>query len=266
MKTLMQIRTMRYALAGVAALLFTITAIATWLPQYYERHLHFEEGAGEAIFGLLAILGGVPGVLVGGPVADRWAPKLQGGRLALPAIFIFVGTSLFTASYLLRAPDVPPGSEGQVDWAIAGPTIALQLLGLFIVTMSIPALRAGLTDAIPAHLRGAGFGAFNLVSVVAGAAAAPVIVGFISDVYDNNLRVAFLAVTPLSFIGAAILYRARKYLDEDMQKIMLAVLTALQEEKERAVELQAERAAQQGERGANGDPHALPDAEPDPPA
>src|SRR3546814_13604399 len=42
MRTIMGIRTMRFALVGVAALLFTITAIANWLPQYYERHLHFD--------------------------------------------------------------------------------------------------------------------------------------------------------------------------------------------------------------------------------
>jgi MFS family permease len=109
----------------------------------------------------------------------------------------------------------------------------LQLVGFFIVALAIPGLRAGLTDAIPAHLRGAGFGAFNLVSVVFGAAAAPLIVGAISGYFDDNLRVAFLLVSPFSFIGAAVLWRARKFLDEDMQKIMLAVLTAMQEERDR---------------------------------
>ena len=102
MRTIMGIRTMRYALVGVAALLFTITAVANWLPQYYERHLHFAHGQGEGMFGLLAILGGVPGVLVGGRVADRWAPKVQGGRLALPAVFLAIGTACFTASYLFQ--------------------------------------------------------------------------------------------------------------------------------------------------------------------
>ena len=92
------------------------------------------------------------------------------------------------------------------------------------MTMSLPGLRAGLTDAIPAHLRGAGFGAFNLAAVIGGQAAAPLIVGAISAAFDDNLRVAFLAVTPLSFLGAAILFRARKFLDEDMNKIMMAVL------------------------------------------
>jgi MFS family permease len=236
LRTIMDIRTMRYALVGVAALLFTVTAIASWLPQYYERHLNLDGGAGEAAFGLLAIAAGVPGVLVGGRVADRWAPRLTGGRLALPAVFLFVGTSCFTASYLFR---MPAGTTG-ADWSVIGPAYALQLAGLFIITMAIPGLRAGLTDALPAHLRGAGFAAFNLVSVVAGQAAAPFIVGALSASFDENLRTAFLIVTPFSFLGAAILFRARRFLDADMQKIMMAVLTALQEERDRAQERQAE--------------------------
>jgi MFS family permease len=238
MRTIMGIRTMRYALVGVAALLFTITGLAAWLPQYYEHQLHFKEGVGEGMFGLLAVLGGVPGVLIGGRVADRWAPKLQGGRLALPAVFIFSGTVCFTLSYLFRA----PAGSTEVDWAVAGPAFVLELLGLFIMTMAIPGLRAGLTDAIPAHLRGAGFGAFNLVAVIFGTAAAPFIVGALSSVFDENLRTAFLLVTPFSIVGSLILFRARKFLDEDMNKIMIAVLQALQDERDR----EAEKAAEQG--------------------
>jgi hypothetical protein len=40
-------------------------------------------------------------------------------------------------------------------------------------------------------------------------------------------------VSPLSYLGAAVLFRARKFLDDDMQQIMLAVLTAVQEDNER---------------------------------
>ena len=244
MRTVLSIRTMRYACVGVAALLFTFTAILAWLGPYYERQLHFAQGQGEAVVGMLVLLGGVPGVLLGGRAADRWAPKLQGGRLALPAIFLFIGTTLFSAAYLFRSPRAPHmwqqwmGNTPGVDWSVAGPAIALQLVGIFVMTMSLPGLRAGLTDAIPAHLRGAGFGAFNLAAVVGGQAAAPIIVGAISSAYDDNLRVAFLAITPLSFLGATILFRARKFLDEDMHNIMMAVLTAMQAEQER----QAERA------------------------
>jgi MFS family permease len=225
MRTILEIRTMRYALVGVAALLFTMTALVRWMPQYYERHLQLGDGRGEVLFGLIAIVGGVPGVLFGGRVADRWAPRVKGGRLALPAIFLFSGSACFTASYLVR-------TDGYSTPAIVRASL-LQLVGVFIVTMAIPGLRAGLTDAIPAHLRGAGFGAFNLVAVIFGQAAAPTVVSLISSAYDENLRVAFLAVAPLSFIGAGVLFRARKFLDEDMQKIMMAVLTAMQEERDR---------------------------------
>jgi MFS family permease len=228
MRVILDIRTMRYALAGVAALLFTVTALAAWLPQYYERHLHMAEGTGEALFTALIIFGGIPGVLLGGRVADRYAQRIQGGRLALPAIFIAGGNLFFTAGYLLRTEEY--------SQSLTATVFVLQLFGIFIMTMAIPGLRAGLTDAIPAHLRGAGFGAFNLVAVVCGQAAAPFIVSAISDSFDENLRVAFLACSPLLFLGAAILFRARKFLDEDMNKIMMAVLQALQDERDREAE------------------------------
>ena len=79
MRTIVNIRTMRYALVGVGALLFTVTALAAWLPQYYERHMHMAEGTGEALFMGLIILGGIPGVLMGGRVADRYAPASRAG-------------------------------------------------------------------------------------------------------------------------------------------------------------------------------------------
>lgn len=276
MRTIMDIRTMRYALVGVAALLFTVTAIAVWLPQYYIRHMGVAPGAGEAWFGALAIVGGVPGVLIGGRVADRYATRITGGRLALPAIFLFVGVGLFTASYAIEttaSQDVPPPAVCAEVAAVANaggdpdprdrsecrdhevdgadeltyasierprftpsrffPAYGLQLAGLFVTCMAIPGLRAGLTDALPAHLRGAGFGAFNLIAVVFGQAAAPFIVSGLSDLFDSNLRTAFLLVSPVSFVGAAVLFRARRFLDEDMNKIMMAVLTAMQEERDR---------------------------------
>jgi uncharacterized protein (DUF486 family) len=101
---------------------------------------------------------------------------MQGGRLALPAIFIATGNVFFTAAYLLRS--------DTYSQSLVAVVFLLQLCGIFIMTMSIPGLRAGLTDAIPAHLRGAGFGAFNLVAVVCGQAAAPFIVSAISEAFD----------------------------------------------------------------------------------
>ena len=96
--------------------------------------------------------------------------------MAIPAYCIIAGNTLFLASYL------------KLPFEAAFP---LEVVGFFVTTMSIPALRAGLTDAVPANLRGAGFGAFNLASVLFGQAAAPIAVFAISGAFDDNLRTAF---------------------------------------------------------------------------
>jgi len=215
--TIWQITTLRYALVGVSSLMFTVAGIGAWLPQFHERFSGMTEKQATSAVGALIILGGILGVLLGGRLADRLATRVKGARVVIPAYCIFVGNTFLIASYL-PAP----------AWC----SVALQLLGIFSITMAIPALRAGMADAVPAHLRGAGFGAFNLVSILFGAAAAPLIVGALADVW--NLRVAFLIVSPPVYIGAWILYLARRHLDEDTMKIFQAVLRALEQDRERA--------------------------------
>src|SRR5262245_21576829 len=214
--TIWQITTLRYALVGVSALMFTVAGIGAWLPQFHERFSDMTEKQATSMVGALIILGGIPGVLFGGHLADRFATRVKGARVAIPAYCIFVGNTLLILSYL----PVP-----------AAVSVLLQLLGIFAITTAIPALRAGMADAVPAHLRGAGFGAFNLVSILFGAAAAPIIVGALADIW--NLRVAFLIVSPPVYVGAWILYLARNHLDEDAMKIFQAVVRAMEQDRAR---------------------------------
>jgi MFS family permease len=93
----------------------------------------------------------------------------------------------------------------------------------------VPALRAGLSDAAPAHLRGAGFGAFNLASVVFGSAAAPLVTSAIAGVFGNNYRTAFLIILPIAYLGAACLMLARTHIEKDAAKVFEAVVMAMAE-------------------------------------
>jgi MFS family permease len=215
LRTIWAIPTMRYALVGVSALLFTVTAVGAGLPQYYERTLHVAKDQSAAYVGAILIVGGIPGVLFGGRIADRWAPRVRGGRMAIPAYCIMAGQAVFMASYIY-VPLVP--------------CFLLEVLGAFIITLAVPALRAGLSDAIPANLRGAGFGAFNVVSVVGGQAAASVIVFALATAFGHNLRTALILVSPPVLIGALIFLRARDHLDADAAKIFEAILSAMQEQ------------------------------------
>ncbi len=210
-RTIWAIPTLRYALVGVSALMFTVAGIGAWLPQFHERFSGMTQDQATQVVGGIIILGGIPGVLLGGRLADRFANRVRGARVVIPAYCIGVGNTIFIVSYL----PIPA-------WV----SVFLQLIGIFAVTAAIPALRAGTADAVPAHLRGAGFGAFNLVSILFGAAAAPLLVGILADVW--NLRVAFLVVSPPVYVGAWILFIARNHLDEDAMKIFEAVVRAMQ--------------------------------------
>jgi MFS family permease len=213
---ILSIPTMRFALVGVSALMFTVSGVGAWLPRFHELYSGMSDFKATQVVGALLIVGGVPGLLLGGRLADRYAQRVQGARVVIPAYCIWVGITFFTCSYLPM-----PGAA----------SVALQLLGIFWITMAIPALRAGLADAVPSHLRGAGFGAFNLASIVFGAAAAPVLVGWFSDLW--GLRAAFLLVSAPVYLGAWVLYQARTHLDEDAMKIFEAVVRAMQQEQER---------------------------------
>jgi len=217
LRVIISIPTLKFALVGVGAFMFTITGIGAWLPEFHRRFSGLTQGQATAAVGLIVLAGGIPGLLLGGSIADRYARRIRGARVVIPAYCIAVGTALFTISYL------------PMPFVVS---FALELAGMFTVWIAVPALRAGLADAVPAHLRGAGFGAFNLVSIVFGAAAAPIIVGALADVF--NLRIAFLLVSPPVFLGAYVLYRARDHLDADAAKIFEAVVRAMQQDQERA--------------------------------
>jgi MFS family permease len=218
LRTIWAIPTMKFALVGVSSLLFTVTAVGAALPQFYERNLHVAKAQAPGYVGALIILGGIPGVLLGGPLADRYAPRIRGGRMAIPAYCILIGQLIFVSSYLHLS-----------RW----PAFVLEVIGTFVITLAVPGLRAGLSDAIPANLRGAGFGAFNVVSVIGGQAAASIIVFSLATAFGHNLRTALILVSPPVLIGALIFLKARDHLDEDAAKIFQAILTAIQEQQAR---------------------------------
>ncbi len=216
-RTILRIPTLRLALVGVGALLFTVQGIGAWLPEFHRRFSGLTQEQSTAAVGAMVLVGGIPGLLVGGRIADRYANRIRGARAVIPAYCLWIGMTFFTVSYL----PMP-----------AALSLLLEAFGMFTVWVAVPALRAGVADTVPAHLRGAGFGAFNLFSIVLGAAAAPILVGLFADIW--NLRVAFLLASPPVYLGAYVLYRARDHIEEDAGKILEAVLIAVQEEQSRA--------------------------------
>jgi MFS family permease len=214
-KTILSIPTMRYSLVGVSTILFTVTAVSTWMPTLYERQFHLHQNNANLAFGALIVCAGIPGTILGGAMADRWVNRFLGARMLIPAACIATSGVLFLVSFI----PLP-------FWA----AYALQTLAMLAATASVPALRAGLSDAVPANLRGTGFGAFNMASVVFGSAAAPLVTSGIADQFGGNYRVAFAIAMPIVIIGAACLLLARRHIEQDTAKIFTAVIAALAEQ------------------------------------
>jgi MFS family permease len=82
-----------------------------------------------------------------------------------------------------------------------------------------------ISEVVPAGVRGISFSVTGFLSAIAGAAS-PLLIGVIADQFEfvvdgevkGNLANAFLIVTPLVFLGAALLLRGRRHVNADIER------------------------------------------------
>jgi MFS family permease len=218
LKMIFGIRTMRYVLVGVAALLFTTAAIGTWLPIYHDRYSGMSEARATGVTAGVLAIGGLIGTLAGGWFSDHHHGRWKGGRIVIVVWSSGLCAVLFMLSFALEP---------------VGLRIALQLLGVVAAAGAAPGLRAAMLEVVPPESRGVGASAMALTTSVFGQASAPFLVGWISDL-TGSLVAAFYIVFPPVIVGLLLLLRARHTLEEDAQ----AIVTAIVEENQK---LEAER-------------------------
>ena len=207
LKFIFGIRTMRYILVGVAALLFTVSGISFWLAVYHERYSDMTVGQATAFTALVLAVGGVIGTFGGGAVSDRLHGRVEGGRILLVVWSAVAAAVLFLVSFAV--PSVPL-------------RLVLQFLGVTAAAGAVPGLRASMLDVVPASSRGVGASAFALTSAIFGSALAPPLVGFLSDL--TSLVGAFYIVFPPIIVGLLFLLRARKTVEADAAAILDALV------------------------------------------
>lgn len=224
------IRTMRYILVGVSALLFTVSGIGYWLAVYHDRFSGMSLTQATTFTALVMAVGGGIGTLLGGTISDRSYRRGPGGRIAV-VVWSAVGCAvLFLISF----------NVGSVPLRLA-----LQFVGILSGAGAVPGLRASMLDVIPAENRGVGASAFALASAVFGTALAPPLVGAISDV-TGSLVTSFHIVFPPAILGILLLLRARKTIVQDAEAIITAIMNRSEATEVEAVEEPAVSAAMPG--------------------
>lgn len=207
------IRTMRYVLVGVSALLFTVSGIAVWLPIYHERFSGMTAEQATAVVGGVLGLGGLAGTFLGGWMSDHYATRVVGGRIVVVVYSSIVCAVLFMISFAVEP--VPL-------------RVALQFVGVLAAAGAAPGLRAAMLDVTPPESRGVGASAFALTAALLGPAAAPFVVGALADL-TGSLVIAFYIVFPPVIVGLLLLLRARHTINDDAA----AILTKIVESQER---------------------------------
>ena len=207
LKMIFGIRTMRHVLVGVAALLFTVSGISTWLAIYHERYSGMSVREATAATGLVLGVGGIIGTFAGGAFSDRHHHRWKGGRIVIVVWSAVLCAILFMVSFAI---DVVPLR------------LALQFIGVVAAAGAAPGLRAAMLDVVPPGSRGVGASAMALPPAVFGTARAPVLVGGVSSL-TGSLVAAFYLTFPPVILGLMLLLRARHTLEEDARALVIAM-------------------------------------------
>jgi MFS family permease len=204
------IRTMRYILIGVSALLFTVAGIGYWLAVYHERFSGMSLTEATAFTAAVLAVGGTIGTFAGGALSDR----LRASHGPASRIHIVVWSACSCAILFM------------ISFAVASVPLrlGLEFVGVAAGAAAVPGLRAAMLDVIPASSRGVGASAFSLASIIFGTALAPPLVGFVSDV-TGSLAAAFYIVFPPVIAGLLLLSRATKTIVDDVDAMIAGLST-----------------------------------------
>jgi len=186
---------------GMAGVVFTTTAMMTWLPTYFIRVQGMAvkpAGLKSSVVMLLAIIGAP----VGGYLVDRWRKRKANARMVFPAI-----TTLISAIFMFLGFTV---FKGQLQY--------LLLLSMGIsITAFVSSAIAVTQDVVHPGLRAISYSIAVLVQNSIGSMLAPVVMGKISDLTDiqtafNLLPLALLIAVVLFFLGSF-------YYEKDLNKV-----------------------------------------------
>ena len=204
LRMIFRIATMRYLLVGLAAIYFTLSGVSTWLAIYHERYSDMSVAQATGATGAVLVVGGFVGTLAGGAFSDRFHRRWKGGRIVIVVWSAVAFSALILASFVVSS--VPL-------------SLLLQLLGVMLVAGAGPGLRAAMVDVVPPDSRGVGASALGVTTTLFGTAAAPVVVGALSEVTGSLVVAFYLAFIP-AILGLLVLLRARRSLDDDVSAVI----------------------------------------------
>lgn len=198
-----RLRSWRYVAIGLAVSGIMGNAMMNWGLTYFKRTFNLNGTQAAELAPILGV-GAFLGLLGGGFLADK---LLQRGMLRARmyvAGFGYVGSGVF---YVL--------AFTTTRLLIAAP---LLLVASALQTLPLGPQFAMMMDVTPSHLRSQASAALNVLQ--ATGALGPLLVGGLSTLFGENLRLALLCVAPTSVAGGLIVLAARHTFVEDVALVV----------------------------------------------
>lgn len=219
-RILLSIPTLWWLILSGALHNFNMYALGSFLAPLLMRY----HGADLRQAGLMTMmiygLSGIPGLLIGGALADQWAMKRKDGRLLVAAIATGVSAPLMWAALARPASD-------RVLFVVLG---SLACAFMYVYYASV---YATLQDVVAPSLRGTAMALYFFAMYVLGASFGPLATGMLSDFFTRRaaagalelepfrgagLHSAMVAVPVLSILLAGVLFAATRTVARDMER------------------------------------------------
>ncbi len=201
LKSILAIPLYRYATAGhVLAVMFGYT-LAAWIAVHYMRGYGLQEHQAAPIVAIILVLGGVPGLLFGGFLADHLARNDIRWLTRLPAMFALAAFPLYWFALI------------SADITLA--TIAFTLATFSLQASFAPPLSA-IQYAVPVHSRALAAALAFFFSNLIGLGMGPVIVGIVGDsgaseIGPSNLSLGLVILSFTLPLSSLCLWRAQSF-------------------------------------------------------
>jgi len=190
-RSVLSIPTMWWIIISGALHNFNMYALGSFIAPFVIRY----HGANLKQAGLISMtvygLSGIPGLLVGGYLADSIGRKRKDGRLLLGAVCILISVPLMVLALM------------QPPRAIAA-FVVLATLGCMVMYVYYSTVYAAIQDVVEPRLRGTAMALYFLAMYVLGASLGPLGTGMASDFFTKRAAAAAGVTALESFKGAGL--------------------------------------------------------------
>jgi predicted MFS family arabinose efflux permease len=201
-------RAMRLLLTTAGFASFATYGVLIWTTIFFQRSHHLTPAQTGLWFGLVNGIGSILGVWLGGLIGDVHRRQGKQHLLTIPAL-----TQLLSVPFLLAALVVP-------DWRLS---MALFFPAIVLNWIYVAPYYSAVQGLVPPAARAVASASILLLQNLIGLGLGPVLLGFVSDQLKpsygtESVRYVLFVAGLVSLVAAALIWRARKYLPEELDR------------------------------------------------